>query len=209
MNKKMIKDFKPYVSYFDNNIGEVIKKLNQSNLSLKFQIIIDNTLEVLGTITDGDIRRGILKNFSLDSQITEIMNKDFVLGNMNDDDQNNIKLEKLNLLEKAPFLPIVDDKNILNSILTMYDLPHHNTSALIMAGGFGKRLGSYTENIPKPLVEVAGKPIIQYVLDKVFLSSIENINISLLLSCSCILFSLVTFDFIRYKSIYDFYIFII
>ena len=178
MNKKIIKDFKPYVSYFDNSIGEVIKKLNQNNLSLKFQIIIDKTLEVLGTITDGDIRRGILKDFSLDSQITEIMNKNFILGNINDDIQNNIKLEKLNFLEKAPFLPIVDEKNILNSILTINDLPHHNTSALIMAGGFGKRLGSYTENKPKPLVEVAGKPIIQYVLDKVLVSTITDINIS-------------------------------
>ena len=119
-----------------------------------------------------------MKNLSLDSQILEVMNKGFILGKIDDDKQNNIKLQKLNLLEKAPFLPIVNENNILNSILAIHDSSYSNTSVLIMAGGFGKRLGAHTENKPKPLVEVAGKPILKYILDKIFTSKITNINIS-------------------------------
>ena len=178
MNKKVIKNFKPYVSFFDVSVGKIIKKLNQKSLKLKFQIVINKNYQVLGTVTDGDIRRGILKDFSLSSEIREIMNNNFTVGNNDDNIENNNKLEKLNLTEKAPFLPIVDKNNILKNILIIHDSSLYNTAVLIMAGGFGKRLGSYTEKKPKPLVEVAGKPILQYVLDKVLASRAESIHIS-------------------------------
>ena len=178
MSKVIIKNFKQYICFSNDNLGVVIKKLNNNKLKLKFQIIVEKNYKVIGTITDGDIRRGILRNISLSSNISEVMNKDFIVGKKNDEKENYKKIEKLYTTDKAPFLPILTGNNILDSILVIYDVSQNNISTLIMAGGFGKRLGAHTEKKPKPLVEVAGKPILQHVLDKVFSAKIKDINIS-------------------------------
>ena len=179
MNSIIIKNYKQYICYSDDSIVTVIKKLNiANNLNLKCLIIVDKNYKIIGTITDGDIRRGILENISLSASISEVMNKNFSIGKIDDDINNAKKLEKLRLTDKVPFLPIVNNNDTMDSILAISNAYKNNSSVLIMAGGLGKRLGKLTLEKPKPLVEVAGKPILQYVLDNIMSSKIKDINIS-------------------------------
>ena len=178
MNSTIIKNYQQYICYSDDSIVNVIKKLNSDQLRLKCQVVVDKNFKVKGTITDGDIRRGILANISLSSRISKVMNKNYSVGNIDDVMNNAKKLNKLKITDKKPFLPIVNNNKILDSILVIDGLSNNNSSVLIMAGGFGKRLGKYTKKKPKPLVEVAGKPILQYILDNINASKITDINIS-------------------------------
>ena len=171
MNSIIIKNYKQYICYSDDSTVTAIKKLNiANNLNLKCLIIVDKNYKIIGTATDGDIRRGILENISLSASISEVMNKNFSIGRIDDDVNNAKKLEKLRLTDKVPFLPIVNNNDTMDSILAISHAYKNNSSVLIMAGGLGKRLGKLTLEKPKPLVEVAGKPILQYVLDNIMSS---------------------------------------
>jgi dTDP-glucose pyrophosphorylase len=178
MNSVIIKNYQQYICYSDDSIVNIIKKLNSNKLKFKFQVALDKNFKVKGTITDGDIRRGILKHIPLSSSISKVMNKNYSSGKINDDINNVRIFNGLKITDKNPFLPIVNNKNILDSILAFSDFSNDNSSILIMAGGFGKRLGKYTKDKPKTLVEVAGKPILQYILDNIMASRIRDINIS-------------------------------
>jgi len=101
MHLLLIKNFKKYICYNGDNLKTIITRINSKNLKLKFQIVIDQNFKIKGTITDGDIRRGILKNISIDSNIDKIMNKKFVVGYVDDDKNNKSKLDNLSKLENS------------------------------------------------------------------------------------------------------------
>ena len=77
MNSIIIKNYQQYICYSVNSIVNVIKKLNSDQLRLKCQVVVDKNFKVKGTITDGDIRRGILANISLSTRISKVMNKKY------------------------------------------------------------------------------------------------------------------------------------
>jgi predicted transcriptional regulator len=77
MNSIIIKNYQEYICYSNNSIVNVIKKLNSDKIRFKFQIVVDKNFKVKGTITNGDIRRGILANISLSTRISRVMNKKY------------------------------------------------------------------------------------------------------------------------------------
>jgi dTDP-glucose pyrophosphorylase len=142
------------------NKGEKIGKANM------FLLVCDKDKKLLGTLTDGDIRRGIINGMDLTSKVKHCMEKKSVVGRMGNKDYNIGLLKKIILT--STFLPIVDKENRVTNIL-INTIINGNLNALIMAGGYGRRLGSLTKNIPKPLIKIAGYPIIENVI-----SNIEN-----------------------------------
>jgi len=158
-NKDIIKHF---ISP-EHTIKSVIKKMSTLNKN-NYCLVVGKRQNILGTVTDGDIRRGLLKNYSLNEKIEKIYRKRPVVTRKTLS-RNEIK----NILNKKDiiFLPLINKKN---KILDVYDdkkideVISINCQMLIMAGGKGLRLRPLTNKIPKPLLLVNKKPIIEHII---------------------------------------------
>ena len=150
-------DIAPFCCGPDMPIREVLQRINSLTSTPVFQIILDPDGKVVGTATDGDIRRGILSGNSLEDPISSCM---FT------------KARTLKRLDRIPepmmqeygFLPHVDETGKLAAIVITSLLATGIQNCLIMAGGYGKRLGNLTLNTPKPLVALGDKPILAHIL---------------------------------------------
>lgn len=145
---------------------------------MQIALVVDQDRKLLGTITDGDFRRGILKGFSLEHPVVEIMNKSpFYVKNHFSQEQI------LNLMKTKSIsqVPVIDHNGIIVRVETLSDLlskDSHENFVILMAGGMGKRLGSLTEAIPKPLLKVGNKPILEIILDNFISQGFKNFYIS-------------------------------
>lgn len=157
----------------------ILEALNKLNLLKQDAIIfvVNNDNQLIGSITDGDIRRGLLANVSTESNILDITQKhpkfinelDFNLYNLIKYRENNYRI-----------LPVINKKRqiikIVNFRLKRSYLP---IDIVLMAGGKGSRLMPLTKNTPKPLLKVGSKVIIEHNIDRLSLFGIENYWISL------------------------------
>ena len=154
-------------------IINAIQRLNE--VDFRFQLIVDNEGKLIGTVTDGDIRRSIMKGHTVDSPITDCMNKSPSIGHVNAPNKHYKLFNKIPSLTK--FLPVIDEIGILKFVLVKeYILG--NKTALIMAGGFGKRLGHKTKNTPKPLLKIGNEPMLETLIKKLEESNFKKIYIS-------------------------------
>ena len=139
-------------------------------------VIAEHSNKLLGTITDGDIRRGLLGGLEISGNISLFMNKNFkYLKNGND----NIKLINELKCKNIFILPLVDkDKNLIDVVnlrVTKTILP---LTVLLMAGGRGERLKPMTNNIPKPMLKIDEKPILEHNINRLISFGIKEIYIS-------------------------------
>ncbi len=150
-------------------IIQSLKKLGKSGN--KCLIVIDNKKKFLGTISDGDIRRDVLKNKNFNKNIKNIYNKKskFIL----EKNYSSKKVRELLTNFKIPLLPVLDNKKRPKKYFTLFDFysPNKinkndkNNSILIMAGGEGKRLLPFTSFLPKPLIPIKNKPAIIHIMN--------------------------------------------
>ncbi|CAN2170718.1 GCD1 Nucleoside-diphosphate-sugar pyrophosphorylase involved in lipopolysaccharide biosynthesis/translation initiation factor 2B, gamma/epsilon subunits (eIF-2Bgamma/eIF-2Bepsilon) [Candidatus Nanopelagicaceae bacterium] len=159
------------------SVRSAIEKLESTG----FQIILiaDKELRLLGTVTDGDIRRALMSHLDLDAQVENVMHKNVtVIGNSSN------RLEALNLMKKNKVLqvPIIDEHGILVG-LHLWDesetLLTRPNAMVIMAGGRGTRLLPHTIETPKPMLQVGGKPILEHIIKRARNQGISRIIISL------------------------------
>lgn len=146
----------------DLSIAEAMRILN--TYASEILLVVDNK-QLIGTITDGDIRRGILANLSLDRPIKEIMNHNpsyLYEGAIHDD---YVELINSKAIEQIPILNANNEVIDLINIKDLFHQPAISSSAVLMAGGLGTRLMPLTENIPKPLLKINGKPILQIIIE--------------------------------------------
>ncbi len=144
-----------------------------------FQVVLDGGGRVLGTVTDGDLRRAILNGVGVESDIAVCMQKNAVIGKLGAQDHNRRLLENLQQISpNAALLPVTDDDGVLNEILLLAGDVVEAPAALVMAGGMGRRLGARTRNTPKPLLPVGGKAILEHILGRLETASITRILIS-------------------------------
>jgi dTDP-glucose pyrophosphorylase len=160
------------LSTFEQGI-EVLQKSG-----IRIVLIIDEHDCLLGTLTDGDVRRNLLKHMSLDIPVSEVMNTSPVTAS---------KLlsrdEIVSLMGKKGLLhiPIVDENNILIGLEVLQDLiykPKIDNPVFIMAGGFGTRLRPLTLQKPKPLLKVGGEPILETIIKQFIGFGFHNFYIS-------------------------------
>ncbi|CAH1215786.1 UTP--glucose-1-phosphate uridylyltransferase [Paenibacillus allorhizoplanae] len=133
--------------------------------SLQIALVIDSHNKLLGTVTDGDIRRGILNGISLQSQVSLVMNTQPFTGSVHESRENILQKMKDHRLHQ---IPIVNDNGCLTGIELFEELVQskklHNC-VLLMAGGLGTRLSPMTDNCPKPLLKVGIKPILETIIE--------------------------------------------
>lgn len=139
--------------------------------------VIDENGKMVGTLTDGDSRRALIKGASLTDRISEVMNRDFnCLHRGIDEDVDHIhKQREL----KMKLVPILDENDhiveIIDLELFITKLP---VDAVLMAGGKGERLRPLTLTTPKPLLPVGNKAIIDHNIDRLISYGIQNINVT-------------------------------
>ena len=160
----------------DLTIKVGISKLNKVNPPILF--VIDKSKNFLGTLTDGDIRRFILTNQSLEKKIIKITNKKPIICR-----EFELK-SKIDIFEKKVSdltlkgIPIIKNRKINGAILSIPKIKKE-TPILIMAGGKGSRLLPFTKKVPKPLVKLSDKPILYFIIQKIIKEDFENIYISI------------------------------
>ncbi len=137
--------------------------------------IHSNAGKILGSITDGDVRRGLLNGLTLDDCVTRVMCKAFrYINDLRDYGKmerfKKMDLKLVPLLDKNGKLKEFLDLTVLRAILPV--------DAVIMAGGKGVRLSPFTDDTPKPMLPLKGKPIIAHNIDRLLLYGIKNIYIS-------------------------------
>ena len=129
-----------------------IKALEEQ--SLRIVMIVDSNRRLIGTVTDGDIRRALIQHVSMDAQLDEFMFKKPTVATLFDDKETILaKMKERNLLQ----IPIVDNNGVVHGLKTLQNLINkskNKTPVFIMAGGFGKRLRPLTESVPKPMLKV-------------------------------------------------------
>ena len=158
-----------------NSINEAIKNLSNSGLQICF---VCDGKKLIGTVTDGDIRRAIIKKKNLEEKISEIMNKNYIFIHKNSSIQ---KAKTLMNLYKINQIPVIDNnKNLLNVFFseTIESPAQYQNPVIIMAGGFGKRLMPLTKDCPKPLLPILGKPVLEHIIIKLKNEGFRNIFIS-------------------------------
>ena len=141
-----------------------IERLNK--VGIKIALVLDENYRLLGTISDGDFRRGMLSGLTLEDSVEKIMNK-----NPRTVNEGTSRLEILKLMNDTKILqiPIVDRNNSVIGLHLWDDISaqaKYSNIMVIMAGGKGSRLHPQTENRPKPMLLVAGIPILEHIIQR-------------------------------------------
>jgi dTDP-glucose pyrophosphorylase len=134
--------------------------------SMQIAIVVDENDQLVGTLTDGDIRRGLLNNLSLDDCIQSIIFRRPTIAFLNDTKE---KILQKALEKKLHQIPIVDENNRVIGIKEIDELIKVKikpNKVILMVGGLGSRLHPLTENTPKPMLKVGNKPILQTIVEK-------------------------------------------
>ena len=155
-------------------LKEALIKLDQ-NPKMQTLIVVENN-QVIGTITDGDIRRGLINGLSNNDKVSAFMLTGFTFLQKGVYDKTKLAFIK----EKQ--LKIVPELNEDGSLFRIIDFKEFKTilpiDAVIMAGGVGSRLMPLTKDTPKPMLEVGGKPIMEYNVDLLKSYGISHLTLS-------------------------------
>jgi len=159
----------------ENTIREALEIINSE--ALRTALVINDDAELVGVVTDGDIRRGLLKNLPLDSAIKNVMNTHPITAT------SVISKKELNRLMVAHgilAIPIIDNGIIigLETINSVTSIPQYENPVFIMAGGFGTRLRPLTDHCPKPMLKIGAKPILEILIEQFLKAGFKNIYIS-------------------------------
>ena len=149
---------------------EAIRKL--AELGTKTLVVSNSKNVLLGTLSDGDIRRAIIEGSSLDEKISSIYNKkpSYILKK----EFNKEKAFNLLLNNHFDLIPVVYDDNVISEIISLKDLlkeedqafeQNKDVEVIIMAGGLGSRLMPLTRDIPKPMIKIGEKTIIEIIIE--------------------------------------------
>lgn len=158
-------------------IQDAIKSLEVS--SMQIVLATSENGKLVGTLTDGDIRRAFLRGYGLENKVDNIIQRDSLAVPPNLSSELVLKLMQVN---KVHQLPIVDSDDVVvglhvwDEVVTPREIEN---TVLIMAGGKGTRLRPHTENCPKPMLEVGGKPMLQHIIEKAASEGFSNFTISI------------------------------
>ncbi len=161
----------------DTCIGDAMAAIDLG--AVKIALIIDDQDCLLGTLSDGDIRRGLLKGKKLSDTILEVYFKTPIVANKETSKEKLLAMCQSHQIDQ---IPLVDGKNkiiglhVLNKIILS---EKKKNRVVLMVGGLGKRLRPLTNNTPKPMLHVGGRPILQTIVEGFVSSGFTNITMCL------------------------------
>lgn len=146
----------------DTLIKDAVQIIDEGGVQIA--LIVDSQKKLIGTVTDGDVRRGIVSGVDLSEAVEKIMNPDPVFVN-----QSNAKSEAKKLMKKRRIsqIPVVNEGGKVVDLIIASEVKNKKRDnwVVIMAGGLGQRLGDLTKDTPKPLLKVGSKPILENILN--------------------------------------------
>jgi len=166
-----------YLIESSKTVVDALKQIDNLQVGPLVLFAVDENNRMVGTLTDGDVRRAIIAGHGVDEPIFNVMHRNFNF--LYQDEKNMVSglHHQRELLMKL--IPILDSDN---HIVDIVNLEKYRTKlpldAVLMAGGKGVRLRPLTEHTPKPLLEVGGKAIIDYNIDRLIEFGVEHINVT-------------------------------
>lgn len=161
---------------YNQSIQKALEVIDKG--AIRLAVVIDEEKKVIGTISDGDIRRALLKNISLSQSIENIYFKNPVIALQSETKEQIIQ----KAIQKRVYqIPIVDKDNYLvdiEDLATLISITRRKNRVILMAGGLGTRLRPLTEETPKPLLTVGNKPILETIIRNFSQFGFINITIS-------------------------------
>jgi len=158
-----MKQYKNILITPETTILKTIELIDAS--SMQIALVVDGNNRLLGTVSDGDVRRGILKGVQLNEPVQHIMFTSPTVARTNESRDSILALMKSKQLRQ---IPVVDENDcvvgleVWNELIDVRELDNY---VVLMAGGLGSRLGHLTKDCPKPLLKVGNKPILETILD--------------------------------------------
>lgn len=153
-------------------IEQAIRNLDQ--VGIKIVLIVNESGELEGAISDGDIRRGLLKGLNLNSPIESIIHRNALVV---PPEMGREMVMQLMVANKIQQIPVVDEHQHVIGLHLWDEInvpPVRPNLMVIMAGGMGSRLRPHTENCPKPLLPVAGKPMLEHIIERAKLEGFSH-----------------------------------
>ncbi|WP_027624884.1 nucleotidyltransferase family protein [Clostridium lundense] len=172
----MFKDIEELFVYRNYSIKQVLEKIDLGAKGIV--IVVDEVKKLIGTITDGDIRRAILKGYNLESVIENIINYSPIYATL---DMTKEEVKDLFIKKAVKEIPLVNSNGQIIDLISISDilLPDgKENSVVIMAGGLGTRLEHLTKEIPKPMLRVGQDPMLQHIISNFKQYGYNNILIS-------------------------------
>lgn len=168
-------NFQSHLLLSGSKIKQALAMLNELSQDAILFVVDDNN-KLVGSLTDGDLRRGLLNNFTLENKIDEIIqpNPRFIK-------KGDYNIQKIIAYREENFriIPVLDDQNCIVNIINFRKIKSYlPIDAVVMAGGRGQRLQPLTDTTPKPLLKVGGKAIMEHNLDRLAMYGIDDFWVS-------------------------------
>ncbi|MDC0473558.1 nucleotidyltransferase family protein [Alphaproteobacteria bacterium] len=160
----------------EDTVLSAIEKLDECTAQIV--LVTDKAGALQGVITDGDVRRGLIKGLSLESSVVDIMKTDFVSADEAASDEEIEMLARARLVRQ---IPVLSSGGLLQRLVMTIsaDMPvKRPNKIIIMAGGLGIRMRPLTENIPKPMLRIGDQPILEIILRNLVQEGFFDIMIS-------------------------------
>ena len=166
------------------SIREAIECIDRSRW-IGLALVVDEERRLVNTISDGDVRRGILAGICLDAPVSALLpikattpHPAPTTAPATADPRELLRIMQESQVRSAP---LVDGEGHVIDVVTLQELlpqPATPIQAVIMAGGFGKRLLPFTEDLPKPMLHVDGRPLLERIVERLRDSGIRQINVT-------------------------------
>lgn len=168
--------FEPHCINSSLTIKDALVALNNlRNATLTLFVLNDNA-QIIGTLTDGDIRRALVNGYGLDCTLDKVMHRDYKFIRQKEFTVANLRSFRD---RRIMFIPILDGENHVVDVVNLQKFKSKlPIDAVLMAGGKGERLRPLTEKTPKPLLEVGGKCIIDHNVDRLISYGVEHVNVT-------------------------------
>ena len=160
----------------NKTLFDVLKNLENEESQI---VLIINEKGKLGTISDGDIRRHLITGNTLETKVSDVMNKKFISVYQGEKKQRILQIMREKGINQ---IPVISDSGKILEIVLLKELievkDYIDNPVLIMAGGIGSRLRPFTENCPKPMLKVGDKPILEILIEQLIDNGFSNFYIS-------------------------------
>ena len=156
-----------------DTLAEALQSLRRTGLGIG--VVVDGDERVLGTLTDSGIRRAALSGRPMDVTVGEVMSENVVMVSSQASDEEALELLRAHRLRS---LPVVDDGRLVD-VRSLPGLPGKAVPiAVIMAGGRGQRLRPLTDKVPKPLLRVGSKSIVERMIAALAAAGVEDVYLA-------------------------------
>lgn len=168
----------------ESPVSEVIACIDRSG-RVSLALVVDDESRLLNTLSDGDVRRGLLAGLKLTDTASALLaikaqtpHSVPVTAPMGTPDEElRLRMQSTSVRQ----IPLVDESGAVKDIVILNDLLPQVTQrlrAVIMAGGFGTRLRPLTENMPKPMLPVSGRPVMEHIIEQLSGTGIRQVNVT-------------------------------